>query len=167
MVVALECFISVYFPFKTKIVCYGLIFLQCLTSLPNLLPGYREVVKWGPYYVCEPLTEGSLSYFLTDVWPILDVSTYVIIPGSAMIILNILIVYKVKRINPIGELNSSRPKHVNQLTRTLLVVSTTYVLLVLLYGFYVFYIEQDYDNNKFIYTSSPFFAFFIVGNFLN
>ncbi len=176
MVVALERFISVYFPLKTKtlltlhnakIVCCALITSICLTSLPNLLPESRQVVQWGPFYACEPVKDRSLSYFLTDVWPMLDVAMYGIIPGSAMIILNILIVYKIKRINPIGELNSSRPKHFNQLTRTLLVVSTTYVILVLPYGFYVFYIEQDYHNNKYIYTSNPLFAFFVVGNFLN
>ncbi len=174
--VAVERYISIYFPYKTKtlctvrnakLVCCGLLVCLFLICSPNLLPQSREVTKWGPFYWCVPVKNSSLYYFITKIWPILDVVMYGIFPSALMIILNMAIVFKIRKNKRISNISSSYSKKSRQLTITLLVVSTAYMVLSLPHGFFVVYIEQDYQNKLHMYTTSKLFTVFNLCNFLN
>ncbi len=165
--VTVERFISVYFPFKTKtlctvrnakLICGGLAVILFMLCCPNLLPQSREVTRWGPYSWCEPKIGGNLFVFITKVWPMLNIVIYGLLPSAVMIVMNVMIVTKIRKNTKTGLHDSGHSKKSHQLTISLLVVSTTYVVLTLPHGFYVIYIENDYENNVYLYSNSKMFA---------
>ena len=139
--VTVERFISVWFPFKARYVCtrkhaaIGLIILAAFISSANVHFFWTQGILVSPLgndtvkLTCHDLEE--YHYFTRVIWDILDSILIAYIPCACMIVLNVLIIIKLKRFRSgvifTPDSNSTR---VNTMTAMLLTVTFTFVLLM-------------------------------------
>ena len=141
--VTVERFISVWFPFKARYICtrknaaIGLVILAVFLCSANVhffwTRGLSTLGNDTVKVYCIYLEE--YYYFTKVIWDILDSLLITYIPCACMVVLNILIIIKLKRFrrrNKCGfifapDCNSAR---VNSMTAMLLTVTFTFVLLM-------------------------------------
>ena len=175
--VTVERFISVWFPFKARHICthrhaaIGLVILVVFLSSANvhffwtrgLLVSAlgNDTVKLS----CNHLDE--YHYFTGIILDILDSLLIVYIPCACMIVLNILIIIKLKRLrrrNKRGVIFApdSNSAKVNTMTAMLLTVTFTFILLMLPLTLYLigqndWWEYQNYNDSSFkIYLAAAF-----------
>lgn len=164
-----ERFILVYYPLKAKIMCTvnRTIIVCCVLFVILFLLNVhffftRETFVWGSYEWCVLNDTKWLTF--VNVWPKLDIAVYTFIPSFIILLLNILIINKLRISGSQGHiLNSSIPKNTRQITKMLLSVTFLFIALTLPAEIFVIYAEMDPD----MYYSSVGLALVQVCKFTN
>ena len=164
-----ERFVAVCFPLQSKIICrkkhcvivIGVIILIFLTlNCHNLFT--RQVLDvWDNTTMClhGRIATSDMPYgdFHVYVWPWIDAAIYSFVPITSIFVLNSLIIAKVKMSTKMPGKNVKDTQS-KQLTRTLLIVSFSFLFLTLPIGV-VLIVEKNWDfvDDPFQYDLWSFF----------
>ncbi len=142
--VAIDRFISVYFPFVAKfictfhravIVCSGIIIFQFLVHMHFVWTNKLDFVvstigNSTIEYSCS--TPKEYRYFINYIWPWIDLINFFFLPSVTLIVLSALIVYKItkqrRQVAPASATNGTSTTNQSQLTVSLVAICVAMII---------------------------------------